>query len=95
MILICACVPYGAPGFTPGTGYQLQLCPKCYRRCWVGPTQAGAILAGIAVLRCMICVARELAGEMRVRTLDPNCNSKCDEAAMQDGLDGMDVEELG
>lgn len=95
-INICACVPFGAPGFTPGTDYTLQLCPQCGRRCWVGPKQAIAIAAGLAMLRCIICVAR-LPGcrPDAVTVLNPACDARWDLQQMDKGLAAMDVEDMG
>ncbi|HSZ58636.1 MAG TPA: hypothetical protein VK797_23410 [Tepidisphaeraceae bacterium] len=55
---IVACVPDGAPGYTPGCDYERVNCPRCRRRCWLGPKAKAKVAAGEAILLCAHCAIR-------------------------------------
>ena len=59
---IAAAVPYNSPGYTPGRDYKVRRCPRCNRRCWVGPIQQLAIDCGKMQLLCMACIVRMCPG---------------------------------
>lgn len=91
---ICAASPFGSPGYMPGIGYVVRRCPKCDRRCWVGPKQLGMLDSANAVLRCMICAIKETGGaHPEVRTLNPQAGGSFDAAAFE--ASGSNIEDLG
>lgn len=45
------CVPFGAPGYTPGKGFTLVGCDRCGNSMWIGPNRK----EGVESL-CFSCV---------------------------------------
>lgn len=92
---IIACVPYNAPGYTPGQDYTVIRCPKCNRRCWIGP-EGRKLRAGGTPTFCSICVIRGGGRKTRALNAAPYpATAHVDDEEMRRGLERIDPEDLG
>lgn len=105
---IIALVPDGAPGYSPGADYQLVDCPRCGRRCWIGPVSFTSVVSDLAIALCSVCavsVARDrslaMGGSGTVKfagILNPHSRAAMNVEELNRGVDAMtdsQFEQLG
>lgn len=67
---IIMCVPFGAPGYTPGEGFMLANCDRCHNSMWIGPKQKRKKDEEKIEALCFLCVKGLVeSGDSVVNTL--------------------------